>query len=151
MNKKSNQKPMHRLAIGAAFLMIIPLTGCGGLGYTPPPGAKLGDGFLSITVETNDRTRMPQGADIVISIEDQAAIDEKQRVIIGDVVKLSQADTAVKVNFPIDRHLLKPCGATKTCLINVKVAKGGAIRYKSARSLPYIAGQKKATVTVAKP
>ena len=126
------------------------LAGCAGLGYTPPPGAKLGDGFLSLTVATIDKSRMPQGADIVISIEDAAAVDEKQRVIIGDVIKLSMADTAVKVNFPIDQHKLNQCGTSKPCQIHVKVAKGGSIRYQATKPLPYKAGQKKAEITVSR-
>ena len=133
------------------FIATIVLAGCSGLGYTPPPGAKLGDGFLSLTVSTDDRLRMPQGADLVISIENAAAIDEKNKVIIGDVVKLSQPDTDVKVNFPIDQHLLMECGKTKPCQIHVKVAKSGSIRYVTSRPLPYKAGQSQAKVTVTKP
>ncbi len=49
------------------------IAGCGGLGYTPPPGAKLGDAFLSLKITTDNRGRMPQGADVVISIENASA------------------------------------------------------------------------------
>ncbi len=127
------------------------LSGCSGLGYTPPPGAKLGDAFLSLTISTNDSSRMPQGADVVISIENPAAVDEKNKVIIGDVVKLSQPDTAVKINFPIDRHLLSECGKSKPCQIKVQIAKSGAIRYISNKPEPFKAGQKRAEILVAKP
>ena len=80
-----------------------------------------------------------------------AAVDEKNKVIIGDVVKLSQPDTAVKINFPIDRHLLSECGKSKPCQIKVKIAKSGAIRYISNKPESFKAGQKKAEILVSKP
>jgi hypothetical protein len=126
------------------------LSACGGLGYTPPPGAKLGDGFLSLTISTNDRGRMPQGADVVISIEDATSIDPKKSVLIGDVIKLSMADPDVKVNFPIDRHILADCGKSKNCLVKVQIVKDGSVRYKSMSGHPYKAGQSKAKITVSR-
>ncbi len=138
----------HKLRFAPAALSALLLASCSGLGYTPPPGAKLGDGFLSLTIDTSDKSRMPQGADVVISIENPVADDEKKRVIIGDVVKLSLADTAVKVNFPIDQHLLKGCGSSMPCQIHVKVAKSGVIRYRNTTPTPYKAGQTKALITV---
>ena len=136
------------------------LSGCGGLGYVPPPGAKLGDAFLSLTISTKDRFRMPQGADIVITIEDPMAttpVDSAKKdpkfepgVIIGDVVKLSQPDSDVKVNFPIDRNRLAECGKSKTCYLRVKVVKNGTVRYKSTTPGIYNAGQTKASITISK-
>lgn len=126
------------------------LSGCGGLGYTPPPGAKLGDGFLALTVSTSDRSRMPQGADLVISIEDASAIQAEKAVLIGDVVKLSMSDPDVKVNFPIDRHVLAECGKSKNCLIRVRVVKNGSLRYKSIAARPYKNGETKAKIMVSK-
>lgn len=135
----------------AASLCLLPLmSACGGLGYTPPPGAKLGDAFLSLIISTDDRGRMPQGADVVISIENASAIDTKNAVLIGDVVKLSMADPDVKVNFPIDRHLLAECGKSKNCLLHVKVVKDGSVRYKSTRAHPYKAGETKARISVSR-
>lgn len=137
-----------------ALLLPIPLglmlAACGGLGYTPPPGAKLGDAFLSLTISTSDRGRMPQGADVVISIEDASATDPSKAILIGDVVKLSMADPDVKVNFPVDRHLLAECGKSKNCLLNVKVVKDGSLRYQSTKARPYNAGETKAQITVSK-
>lgn len=145
--KHHNKLPITSLALTLSAL----LAGCGGLGYTPPPGAKLGDGFLSLTISTSDRIRMPQGADIVISIENAAAIEEEKKIIIGDVIKLSQSDADVKINFPIDRHRLSQCGKSKPCRIHVKIAKGGSIRYATLRPPPYKAGQTKARITVSRP
>ena len=152
MIKTACHKVFSHKGLNVALLGLLGLlSGCSGLGYTPPPGAKLGDAFLSLTVSTTDRSRMPQGADVVISIEDPAAVEEKNKVIIGDVVKLSQPDTAVKINFPIDRHLLSECGKSKLCQIKVKIAKSGAIRYISNKPEPFKAGQKKAEILVSKP
>lgn len=148
------------ITISALLLLSSTLSACGGLGYVPPPGAKLGDAFLSLTISTNDRSRMPQGADIVISIEDPMAVttvatakkDPKLQpgVIIGDVVKLSQPDSDVKVNFPIDRNRLAECGKTKTCYVRVQVVKNGSLRYKSTTPGIYKAGQTKAKITISK-
>lgn len=137
-------------ALTAALLLPLTLAACGGLGYTPPPGAKLGDAFLSLTISTSDRGRMPQGAEVVISIEDASATDPKKAVLIGDVIKLSMADPDVKVNFPVDRHLLAECGNSKNCLLHVKVVKSGSLRYQSTRAHPYKAGETKARITVSK-
>ncbi len=133
--------------LGAACLI---LANCGGLGYTPPPGAKLGDGFLALTLITNDKGRMPQGADVVIAIENQNAADPEKRVIIGDVIKLTQADNAVKVNFPIDRHKLAECGKSITCQINVRIMKNGSARYRSGDLQGYKAGQSSASISLSK-
>jgi len=134
------------------FLLIAlsPLYGCSGLGYTPPPGAKVGDAFLNLSIATSNRSHMPQGADIVISIEDPTAIDDQNKVIIGDVVKLSQPDTGVKINFPVDRHLLNECGKSKPCQVHVKIAKNGAIQFISKTPVPIKAGQTKASITVSR-
>lgn len=148
------------LTILATLMVSMSLTACGGLGYVPPPGAKLGDAFLSLTISTKDRSRMPQGADIVITIEDPMAVtpvDNAKKdpkfepgVIIGDVVKLSQPDSDVKVNFPVDRNRLADCGKSKTCYLRVKVVKGGTVRYKSTTPGIYKAGQTKAGITISK-
>lgn len=130
------------------FCTSLPLTACGGLGYTPPPGAKLGDAYLSLTIGTNDRSRMPQGADIVISIENASAANPENKVIIGDVVKLSQADADIKINFPIDTHKLSECGHTKTCTLHVKVIQNGFMKYNNPAAIPYKSGQTKASLTV---
>lgn len=152
MIKTACHKVFSHKGLNVALLGLLGLlSGCSGLGYTPPPGAKLGDAFLSLTVSTTDHSRMPQGADVVISIENPAAVDETKKIIIGDVVKLSQPDTAVKINFPIDRHLLSDCGKSKPCQIKVKIAKSGAIRYISNKPEPFKAGQKKAEILVSKP
>ena len=126
------------------------LANCGGLGYTPPPGAKLGDAFLSITVTTDDRGRMAEGSDVVISIENASAQATKDQVIIGDVVKLSQGDTGIKVNFPIDKNKLQDCGSAKSCYIYVKVVKNGTTYYKTTTPAPYKAGQTIAALTITK-
>lgn len=126
------------------------IAGCGGLGYTPPPGAKLGDAFLSLKITTDNRGRMPQGADVVISIENASAENPKDQVIIGDVVKLSQGDTGVKVNFPIDQNRLEDCGKTKSCYIYVKIVKNGTTYYNTTTPAPYKAGQIKAEITISK-
>ncbi len=137
---------------GLALLPALALTlsACGGLGYTPPPGAKLGDGFLALTISTSDRSRMPQGGDVVISIEDASAVSAEKAVLIGDVVKLSMSDPDVKVNFPIDRHVLADCGKSKNCLIRVKVVKDGNLRFKSTAARPYKTGETKAQIMVSK-
>lgn len=139
-----------RFSLGLVFLCSSLIAGCGGLGYTPPPGAKLGDAFLSLTVTTANHGRMPEGADIVISIENATAATPKEQVIIGDVVKLSLGDTGVKVNFPIDKNLLEDCGTNKSCYIYVKVVKNGTTYYKTTTPTPYKAGQIKAKITVTK-
>jgi hypothetical protein len=126
------------------------IAGCGGLGYTPPPGAKLGDAFLSLKISTDNRGPMPQGADIVISIENASAANPKDQVIIGDVVKLSQGDTGVKVNFPIDQNRLEDCGKTKSCYIYVKIVKDGTTYYNTTTPASYKAGQIKAEITISK-
>lgn len=151
INKQRNSHSHGtRAAPCLALLATLALSGCGGLGYTPPPGAKLGDGFLALTVSTSDRSRMPQGADLVISIEDASAVAAEKAVLIGDVVKLSMADPDVKVNFPIDRHILAECGKSKNCLIRVKVVKNGSLRYKSIAARPYKNGETKAKIMVSK-
>jgi len=138
-------------AIGISLLIALsPLYGCSGLGYTPPPGAKVGDAFLNLSIATNNASHMPQGADIVISIENPTAIDDQNKVIIGDVIKLSQSDTGVKINFPIDRHLLSECGKSKPCQIHVKIAKSGSIQFISKTPVPIKAGQTKASITVSR-
>ena len=126
------------------------LASCGGLGYTPPPGAKLGDAFLSLTVTTEDSGRMAEGSDVVISIENASAQDVKNQVIIGDVVKLSQGDTGIKVNFPIDKNKLQACGSSMSCYVYVKIVKNGTTYYKSTTPAPYKAGQTKAKLTISK-
>lgn len=126
------------------------LASCGGLGYTPPPGAKLGDAFLSLKVTTDDRGRMAEGSDVVISIENTSAQDTKNQVIIGDVVKLSQGDTGIKVNFPIDKNKLNKCGASMSCYIYVKIVKNGTTYYKTNIPAPYKAGQTRAAITISK-
>lgn len=143
---KSGLKSRH---IAMLIALSLTLSACGGLGYTPPPGAKLGDAFLALTVSTSDRTRMPKGADVVISIEDATATG-KDAVLIGDVVKLSQADPDVKVNFPVDRHKLADCGKTKVCRITVKVVKDGSLRYNSVNARPYKAGETTAVIAVSR-
>lgn len=132
-------------------MLTVFLANCGGLGYTPPPGAKLGDAFLSLTIESQDKSHLPQGADIVISIENPAALEETDKVIIGDVIKLTQPDTAVKINFPIDKHRLKDCGSAKPCQIQIKVVKNGTVRYTAVKPHPYKAGQNKIQIAVSKP
>lgn len=133
-----------------ALCASLSLASCGGLGYTPPPGAKLGDAYLSLTIGTNDRSRMPQGADIVISIENSGAPTPEGKVIIGDVVKLSQADSDIKINFPIDTHKLGECGHTKTCTLHVKVIQNGFMKYNNPAATSYKSGQSKASITVNK-
>lgn len=93
---------------------------------------------------------MPQGSDVVISIENASAANPKDQVIIGDVVKLSQGDADVKVNFPIDRNRLSDCGLTKSCYIYVKIVKDGSLIYKTSTPSPYKAGQTKAKITITK-
>jgi hypothetical protein len=93
---------------------------------------------------------MPQGADIVISIENASAANPKDQVIIGDVVKLSQGDTGVKVNFPIDQNRLEDCGKTKSCYIYVKIVKDGTTYYNTTTPASYKAGQIKAEITISK-
>ena len=145
------RKPlMQCVQIFVAAALSTVLIGCGGLGYTPPPGAKLGDGFLALTISTADKGRMPQGADVVISIENVKSADPKQAVIIGDVIKLSMSDNAVKVNFPIDRHKLAECGNSTTCHIKVKIMKSGSARYVSNEPTTYKAGQSNAAISVTK-
>lgn len=151
MIEKHLSWPRFSLKFGTPIIASFILANCTGLGYTPPPTAKLGDAFLALTVSTNDRGRMPQGADIVISIENEKAADPEKKVIIGDVIKLTQSDTAVKVNFPIDRSKLANCGKTIDCRIHVKIMKNGSARYKNNELIAYKAGQTKATITVNKP
>ena len=134
-----------------ALCLSVCLSACSGLGYTPPPGAKLGDAFLGLTIKSHNNALLPQGADIVISIEDAAATEEKDKVIIGDVIKLTQSDTAVKVNFPIDKHRLSACGTSKPCQIHIKIVKQGSVRFIATKPEPYKAGQNKINIRVAKP
>ncbi len=138
------------VSLSLALICTSLIAGCGGLGYTPPPGAKLGDAFLSLKISTDNRGRMPQGADIVISIENASAANPKDQVIIGDVVKLSQGDTGVKVNFPIDQNRLEDCGKSKSCYIYVKIVKDGTTYYNTTTPAPYKAGQIKASITISK-
>lgn len=142
--------PSQYIKRAALLFTLLSLGNCTGLGYTPPPVAKLGDAFLTLTVSTDKRYRMPQGADIVISIENEKAKDPEKRVIIGDVVKLSLSDTIVKVNFPIDRAKLAKCGKQMQCQIHVKVMKNGFERFKSNEQLTYKAGQTSAAIKVSK-
>ena len=146
--KKKNTILKKRILAAIALTPL--LAGCGGLGYTPPPGAKLGDAFLSLKVTTDDRGRMAEGSDVVISIENPSAQDTKNQVIIGDVVKLSQGDTGIKVNFPIDKNKLNQCGASMSCYIYVKIVKNGTTYYKTNTPVPYKAGQTKAAITISK-
>lgn len=148
--RKQIGRQTNKVCLTAILLSSSLIAGCGGLGYTPPPGAKLGDAFLSLTVSTGNKGRMPEGADIVISIENATAATSKEQVIIGDVVKLSLGDTDVKVNFPIDKNLLEDCGTSKSCYIYVKVVKNGTTYYNTTTPTPYKAGQTKAKITVTK-
>jgi hypothetical protein len=144
------KKTLWKKRMLAAIALTPFLASCGGLGYTPPPGAKLGDAFLSLKVTTDDRGRMAEGSDVVISIENTSAEDTKNQVIIGDVVKLSQGDTGIKVNFPIDKNKLSECGASMSCYIYVKIVKNGTTYYKTNTPAPYKAGQTNAAITISK-
>lgn len=113
-----------------------------------PPAAQVGDGLLSVTVQTRSHLIIPARSRIVITISDTSRADISGIPLAGDETVLRRADKSLRLAFPVDQAALAPCADEGRCSLSVHIIKDGVLRFINDTMIPFRAGQTRARVEV---